>query len=96
MALILPESVERIIPLAAGGRKRAAIIEPFSSLNPDRDQKSMIHSLGDRKVITRGDHWVADNATVIGSVLHADPGFPLTLGRNASVDQKREIELETN
>jgi hypothetical protein len=56
----------------------------------------MIHSLGDRKVITRGDHWVADNATVIGSVLHADPGFPLTLGRNASVDQKREIELETN
>jgi len=90
----------------------------------------MIHSLGDRKVVTRGDHWVADNATVIGSVvldkdvsiwfnalvrghndlitigensqvqegsvLHADPGFPLTLGRNASVDQKREIELETN
>lgn len=29
----------------------------------------MIHSLGDRKVITRGDHWVADNATVIGSVV---------------------------
>ncbi len=23
-----------------------------------------------------------------GSVLHADPGFPLTLGRNASVDIK--------
>jgi len=90
----------------------------------------MIHSLGHRKVVTRGNHWVADNATVIGSVvldkdvsiwfnalvrghndlitigensqvqegsvLHADPGFPLTLGRNASVDQKREIELETN
>ncbi len=29
----------------------------------------MIYSLGDRKVITRGDHWVADNATVIGSVV---------------------------
>jgi len=29
----------------------------------------MIHSLGDRKVITRGDHWVAHNATVIGSVV---------------------------
>jgi carbonic anhydrase/acetyltransferase-like protein (isoleucine patch superfamily) len=29
----------------------------------------MIYSLGDRKVITRGDYWVADNATVIGSVV---------------------------
>ncbi len=29
----------------------------------------MIHSLGDRKVVTRGDHWVAHNATVIGSVV---------------------------
>ncbi|HYN26910.1 MAG TPA: gamma carbonic anhydrase family protein [Burkholderiales bacterium] len=29
----------------------------------------MIHSLGNRKIITRGDHWVADNATVIGSVV---------------------------
>jgi carbonic anhydrase/acetyltransferase-like protein (isoleucine patch superfamily) len=69
MALILPESVDGIIPLTAGGRKRAAIIELISRLNPDRDQKSMIHSLGDRKVITRGDHWVAHNATVIGSVV---------------------------
>jgi carbonic anhydrase/acetyltransferase-like protein (isoleucine patch superfamily) len=47
----------------------------------------MIHSLGDRKVITRGDHWVADNATVIGSVV---------LEKDVSIDQKREIELETN
>jgi carbonic anhydrase/acetyltransferase-like protein (isoleucine patch superfamily) len=31
--------------------------------------KSMIYTLGDRKVITRGDYWVADNATVIGSVV---------------------------
>ena len=29
----------------------------------------MIHSLGERKVVTRGDFWVADNATVIGSVI---------------------------
>ncbi|SRR5258706_7573863 len=31
--------------------------------------ESMIYSLGDRKVITRGDYWVADNATVVGSVV---------------------------
>ncbi|HVY06162.1 MAG TPA: gamma carbonic anhydrase family protein [Burkholderiales bacterium] len=29
----------------------------------------MIYSLGDRKVVTRGDYWVADNASVIGSVV---------------------------
>lgn len=29
----------------------------------------MIYSLGERKVVTRGDCWVADNATVIGSVV---------------------------
>jgi carbonic anhydrase/acetyltransferase-like protein (isoleucine patch superfamily) len=29
----------------------------------------MIYSLGERKVVTRGDYWVADNATVIGSVV---------------------------
>jgi carbonic anhydrase/acetyltransferase-like protein (isoleucine patch superfamily) len=79
----------------------------------------MKYSLAERKVITRGDHWIAPNATVIGSVvlehnaslwfnvvvrgdndvitigensqvqdgsvLHADPGLPLTLGKNVSV-----------
>ncbi len=79
----------------------------------------MKYSLAERKVITKGDYWIAPNATVIGSVvlennaslwfnvvargdndvitigensqvqdgsvLHADPGFPLTLGRNVSV-----------
>jgi len=79
----------------------------------------MKYYLGERKVITRGDYWIADNATVIGSVvlennasiwfnavvradndtitigensqvqdgavLHADPGFPLTIGRNVTV-----------
>jgi carbonic anhydrase/acetyltransferase-like protein (isoleucine patch superfamily) len=29
----------------------------------------MIHSLGERKVVTKGDYWVAENATVIGSVV---------------------------
>lgn len=29
----------------------------------------MIRSLGERKVITRGDYWVAPNATVVGSVI---------------------------
>ena len=29
----------------------------------------MVYSLGERKVVTRGDCWVADNATVVGSVI---------------------------
>jgi carbonic anhydrase/acetyltransferase-like protein (isoleucine patch superfamily) len=29
----------------------------------------MLYSLGDRKVVMRGDCWVADNASVIGSVV---------------------------
>lgn len=29
----------------------------------------MIYSLGERKIITRGDYWIADTATVIGSVV---------------------------
>jgi len=79
----------------------------------------MKYSLAERKIVTRGDHWIAPNATVIGSVvlennasiwfnvvvrgdndvitigensqvqdgsvLHADPGFPLTLGKNVSI-----------
>jgi carbonic anhydrase/acetyltransferase-like protein (isoleucine patch superfamily) len=79
----------------------------------------MKYSLGDRKVVCKGDYWIAPNAVVIGSVtlehnasiwwncvlrsdnetitigenaqvqdgsvLHADPGFPLTLEKNVSV-----------
>src|SRR3954471_5982138 len=79
----------------------------------------MKYSLAERKLIAKGDYWIAPNATVIGSVvlennaslwwnvvvradndvitigensqvqdgsvLHADPGFPLTLGKNVSV-----------
>jgi carbonic anhydrase/acetyltransferase-like protein (isoleucine patch superfamily) len=79
-----------------------------------------VFTLGERKVVFQGEEWfIADNATVIGSVvlhnqasvwfnavvrgdsdiitigertnvqdaavLHADPGFPLTLGKNVSV-----------
>lgn len=29
----------------------------------------MKYSLGDRKVVTKGDYWIADNAIVIGSVV---------------------------
>ena len=79
----------------------------------------MKYALGDRKVVCKGDYWIAHNATVIGSVIlennasvwfncvvrgdhdtitigensqlqdgsvvHVDPGFPVTLGRNVSV-----------
>lgn len=83
----------------------------------------MIYSLGDRKVEIRGeDYWIADNATVLGSVvlennasvwfnvvirgdndvitigensnvqdgsvLHTDPGVPLTIGKNVTVGHK--------
>ena len=36
----------------------------------------MIYSLGERRLETRGDYYIADNATVIGSVV---------LGHNASI-----------
>ena len=79
----------------------------------------MKYSLGERRIVTKGDYWIAPNATVIGSVvlennaslwfnvvargdddvitigensqvqdgsvLHADPGLPLTLGKDVSV-----------
>ncbi|HXZ54636.1 MAG TPA: gamma carbonic anhydrase family protein [Burkholderiales bacterium] len=81
-----------------------------------------VYSLGERKVILHGEHFIADNATVVGSVvihdkaslwfntvargdndvitigertniqdgavLHADPGIPLTIGKNVSVGHK--------
>ncbi len=79
----------------------------------------MKYSLGERRIVTKGDYWIAPNATVIGSVvlennaslwfnvvvrgdndlitigensqvqdgsvLHADPDLPITLGKNVSV-----------
>lgn len=82
----------------------------------------MRYSLGERRIETRGDFYIADNATVIGSVilennasiwfnavlrgdcdvitigensnvqdgsvLHADTGVPLSIGRNVTVGHK--------
>ena len=79
----------------------------------------MKYSLAERKVVTKGEYWIAPGASVIGSVtlennasvwfnavvrgdneqitigensqvqdgavLHADPGFPCTLGNNVSI-----------
>jgi carbonic anhydrase/acetyltransferase-like protein (isoleucine patch superfamily) len=79
----------------------------------------MKYSIGERRIITKGDFWIAPNAAVIGSVvlennasvwfnvvirgdndvitigensqvqdgsvLHTDPGLPLTLGKNVSI-----------
>lgn len=82
----------------------------------------MRYSLGERRIETRGDFYIADSASVIGSVilehnasiwfnavvrgdvdtitigensnvqdgsvLHADAGFPLSIGRNVTVGHK--------
>lgn len=82
----------------------------------------MRYSLGERRIETRGDFFIADNAAVIGSVilennasiwfnavlrgdcdvitigensnvqdgsiLHADVGIPLTVGRNVTIGHK--------
>jgi carbonic anhydrase/acetyltransferase-like protein (isoleucine patch superfamily) len=82
-------------------------------------QAIMKYALGELKVIAKGEHWIAPNASVIGNVimenntsvwfnavirgdnehitlgensqvqdgavLHADPGFPCTLGKNVSI-----------
>jgi carbonic anhydrase/acetyltransferase-like protein (isoleucine patch superfamily) len=79
----------------------------------------MKYSVEDRRIVCKGDYFIAHNATVIGSVvlennasiwfncvvradndtitigensqlqdncvLHVDPGFPITIGRNVSV-----------
>ena len=81
-----------------------------------------VYSLGERKVVLNGECFIAENATVVGSVvihdkaslwfnvvargdndlitigersniqdgavLHADPGIPLTIGKNVSVGHK--------
>ncbi len=82
----------------------------------------MKYSLGERRVVTHGEYWIAPGAQVIGSVilgrdvsiwfnsvvrgdndvitlgdgsqvqdgcvLHADPGFPITLGKGVSIGHK--------
>ena len=82
----------------------------------------MIYQLGDHRVETEGEYWVADSATVIGrvllknnasvwfnavlrgdndlitigegsnvqdgSILHTDPGYPLTIGAQVTIGHK--------
>jgi carbonic anhydrase/acetyltransferase-like protein (isoleucine patch superfamily) len=85
----------------------------------------MKYSLGERRVVTHGEYWIAPGAHVIGNVilghdvsiwfnsivrgdndlitlgdnsqvqdgcvLHADPGFPITLGKGVSIGHKSMI-----
>ena len=85
----------------------------------------MKYSLGERRIVTLGDYWIAPGAQVIGNVilgrdvsiwfnsvvrgdndvitlgdgsqvqdgcvLHADPGFPITLGKGVSIGHKSMI-----
>jgi carbonic anhydrase/acetyltransferase-like protein (isoleucine patch superfamily) len=85
----------------------------------------MKYTLGERRVVTHGEYWIAPGAHVIGNVilghdvsiwfnsvvrgdndlisigdnsqvqdgcvLHADPGFPITLGKNVSIGHKSMI-----
>ena len=85
----------------------------------------MKYTLGERRVVTHGEYWIAPGAHVIGSVilghdvsiwfnsivrgdndlitigdgsqvqdgcvLHADPGFPITLGNGVSIGHKSMI-----
>ncbi len=85
----------------------------------------MKYSLGERRVVTHGEYWIAPGSHVIGSVilghdvsiwfnsivrgdndlitigdgsqvqdgciLHADPGFPITLGKGVSIGHKSMI-----
>jgi carbonic anhydrase/acetyltransferase-like protein (isoleucine patch superfamily) len=85
----------------------------------------MKYTLGERRVVTHGEYWIAPGAHVIGNVilghdvsiwfnsvvrgdndliaigdgsqvqdgcvLHADPGFPITLGNGVSIGHKSMI-----
>jgi carbonic anhydrase/acetyltransferase-like protein (isoleucine patch superfamily) len=66
----------------------------------------MIHSLGKRKVIFKGDYWVAENATLIGSVVlehNASVWFNtvvrgdndvITIGENSNVQDNSVLHTD--
>jgi carbonic anhydrase/acetyltransferase-like protein (isoleucine patch superfamily) len=70
---VLLNTVDDVISPVLCSSAVLALRVPYNGLR-DRfgltdNAASMIYSLGERKVITRGDYWVADSATVIGSVV---------------------------
>jgi carbonic anhydrase/acetyltransferase-like protein (isoleucine patch superfamily) len=68
----------------------------------------MIYSLGDRQPIFKGDYWVADNATVIGSVIlenNANIWFNsvvrgdndlITIGENSNIQDGCVLHTDEN
>jgi len=67
----------------------------------------MIYSLGDRQLQTKGDHWIADNATIVGSVvlennvsvwfnvvIRAD-NDTITIGENSNIQDGSVLHIDT-
>jgi carbonic anhydrase/acetyltransferase-like protein (isoleucine patch superfamily) len=67
----------------------------------------MIYSLGDRQLLTKGDHWIADNATIVGSVvlennvsvwfnvvIRAD-NDTITIGENSNIQDGSVLHTDT-
>ena len=67
----------------------------------------MIYSLGDRHLVTKGDHWIADNATIVGSVvlennvsvwfnvvIRAD-NDTITIGENSNIQDGAVLHTDT-
>ncbi len=67
----------------------------------------MIYSLGDRHLQTKGDHWIADNATIVGSVvlennvsvwfnvvIRAD-NDTITIGENSNIQDGSVLHTDT-
>ena len=67
----------------------------------------MIYSLGERQLLTKGDHWIADNATIVGSVvlennvsvwfnvvIRAD-NDTITIGENSNIQDGSVLHTDT-
>ena len=67
----------------------------------------MIYSLGDRQLLTKGDYWIADNATIVGSVvlennvsvwfnvvIRAD-NDTITIGENSNIQDGSVLHTDT-